>query len=123
MNTKPTHTPGPWTLDTKNYVCGQIRANLASTAPGEMYGYYSTIATVTQRDAHPVYGGGIPAQVMEANARLIAASPELLALARDFLRLMECSETRKHVDATRHGAFDYYAKNARAAIAKAEGRA
>jgi hypothetical protein len=51
--------------------------------------------------------------------KLSDAAPELLALARDFLVLMECSEFRKHTDATRHGSLDYYAKNARAAIAKA----
>ncbi len=53
----------------------------------------------------------------------LKASSDLLALARDFLSLMECHELRKHVDVTRHGAFDYYAKNARAAITKAEARA
>ena len=58
-----------------------------------------------------------------ANARLIAAAPDLLALAFDFLRLVEDNATRSKCDATLHGAFDYYAKNARAAIAKATGQA
>lgn len=53
--------------------------------------------------------------------RVEQAAPELLAIARDFLRLMDCSETRKHIAPTLVGTFDYYANNARAAIAKAEG--
>ena len=56
---------------------------------------------------------------IEANARLIAAAPELLALAQDFSRLMEDDATRAKVDGSLLGAFDYYAKNARAAIFKA----
>lgn len=36
-------------------------------------GYYGSICSVTQRDAHPVHGGGISQAMAEANARRMVA--------------------------------------------------
>ena len=47
------HTPGPWTIASIITDCPQI------SAPTKGDGYYSVIASATQRDGHPVYGGGI----------------------------------------------------------------
>lgn len=105
------HTPGPWRIDLENYSCGQVRADcLACSCDGELRGYYQTIATVTQRDAHPVFGGGIPRATMEANARLIAAAPELLALLAEATK--GCTQAE----------FRDWEIRANALIAKVEGR-
>jgi hypothetical protein len=75
------HTPGPWTFEVVEFTCGQIRSKAieadAGTAP--LNNYYQTLATVTQRDNHKVYGGGITREQMLANTALIAAAPEMLA--------------------------------------------
>ena len=69
------HTPGPWIVrdDGMDYVCPII------DSPSVGKGYYASIATATQRDPHPREGGGIPIATARANARLIAAAPDLLA--------------------------------------------
>jgi hypothetical protein len=41
-------------------------------------GHYANIAIAIQRDPHPQHRGGIDAATAVANARLIAAAPELL---------------------------------------------
>jgi hypothetical protein len=97
---KTHHTPSPWHIG-KRYPSGAIYDEKG----GEICAFSNLLH---------------PAEVA-ANARLIAAAPDLFILAKDFLRLMEDHKTRATVDATLLGAFDYYAKNARAALAKAEG--
>lgn len=73
------HTPGPWTVEDIGTDCLFIRGNVPQEgANAELREYYSNIATVTQRGAHPRYGGGIERATTLANARLIAAAPELL---------------------------------------------
>ena len=69
------HTPGPWAVrdDGMDYTCPII------DSPSVGKGYYASIATATQRDPHPREGGGIPIATARANARLIAAAPDLLA--------------------------------------------
>ena len=69
------HTPGPWAVrdDGMDYACPII------DSPSVGRGYYASIATATQRDPHPREGGGIPIATARANARLIAAAPDLLA--------------------------------------------
>jgi hypothetical protein len=72
------HTPGPLTY--------------APTVGG--YGIYRAdnwpIAVAVQRDDNPVRGGFIADSEAKANAMLFAASPDLLALARQYAE--ECSE-------------------------------
>ena len=69
------HTPGPWIVrdNGEGWVCPII------DSPSVGGGYYASIATATQRDPHPREGGGISTTTARANARLIAAAPDLLA--------------------------------------------
>lgn len=77
------HTPGPWTVEDIGTDCLFIRGNVPQEgANAELREYYSNIATVTQRGAHPRYGGGIERATTLANARLIAAAPSMY----DYLR-------------------------------------
>lgn len=57
-----------------------ITAKVPNKAPSGLYGaYYATIATVTQRDPHPVFGGGITPAQARAHARIMVAGPTMLA--------------------------------------------
>lgn len=99
------HTPGPWLTDRNNCHAGQI----------------ATIHHCIGNDWVEVWtdkwceGDRLTEEVMEANARLIAAAPDLLAALESALHVMnnECDP-------------DEYATpfaNIRAAIAKATGSA
>jgi len=114
------HTPWPWTvvphtrLGTKQFEAPRI---VGRHPYGDPLGLW--VATV-EFAAHDSWGGHVehpaPVDAMEANARLIAAAPELLAALR------ECGDrllARMHTDS----AEDYNAYSAAcAAIAKAEGQ-
>ena len=97
------HTPGPWIVrdDEMDYACPIID----SASVGR--GYYASIATATQRDPHPREGGGISIATARANARLIAAAPDLLAALEKAVE--RCDEP------------EAWSADARAAIAKATG--
>ena len=99
------HTPGPWNVrdDGMSYVCPII------DAPSVGKGYYASIATVTQRDPHPQHGGGISMATAEANARLIAAAPDLLEALETLVSMVHMSP-------------DLW-QRARVAIARAKGSA
>lgn len=112
MNTK--HTPGPWK-------CPDITLDIITADRKQ------SIA-VCHRSVDGNYKPGL--QEAKANARLIAAAPELLEALKDcadWTRLCEHPEVVKlrHVDVvTEAEACQKVAQdNARAAIAKAEGRA
>lgn len=96
---KPTHTPGPW-----NY--RQVKRH-TDEHPSGLYGFIVNDATNTQvAEAFPLPH---PVAVNEANARLIAAAPDLLAalkFVQPFLR--HVAEENSSVD-----------RMVRAAIAKA----
>jgi len=107
------HTPGPWTVEDIGTDCLFIRGNVPQDAANaELRGYYSNIATVTQRGPHPRYGGGIERATTLANAHLIAASPELLQALAETLAF--CEENTFGGDDTAA-----LIAKARAAIAKA----
>ena len=86
------HTPGPWVVDPA------VRQGFTVYAPKEGF-------IVGTQDEEGRYG----AIESEANARLIAAAPDLLALAERIARLPE------------HGHYLALIDEARAAIAKATG--
>jgi hypothetical protein len=91
--TTHTHTPGPWSVETKgsrHFIDGADELSVA----------YVDRAGVRER------------QTYEANARLIAASPDLLAALEDIVRLATTSDfwlPKAWLD------------DAKAAIAKVEG--
>ena len=94
---KPAHTPGPWHVDSKRGI---------AAAPDPHFWLAE------------VYSGGVGVKVADANGRLIAAAPELLAALQD---LSDAVATDRAAD-TIPGLYQYVIK-ARAAIAKAKGEA
>jgi hypothetical protein len=64
-----------------------------------------------------VYSDDCPREVAEANARLIAAAPDMLSVLRFLLAFYEPGQT--HLDTNAWKAAE---ASARAAVAKAEGR-
>jgi len=88
------HTPGPWRVTHDGYIAGQG---------------YVPIRTPFRKDAFDTGPGRSdhPEDVLQANARLIAAAPELLVVVKEVINDMG-AEDAPWYDA------------ARAAIAKAE---
>ncbi len=106
--TEPPYTPGPWQAVASQPVrctqCYSIRAD-PPLGPGRL------IATTRTYTASPTTGQYPPEH--EANARLLAAAPELLAALKRLLR--ETSYGTQPCDSQT-------INSARAAIAKAEGK-
>lgn len=106
METK--HTPGPWK------VCG-LRADSEAWRDGNIISdvTYDTIALCNKTASTVMLDGQL-----EANARLIAAAPELLEALKALLAYDEqdagCIPSHAHLDAQ---------EDARAAIVKATGEA
>ena len=103
---KEKHTPGPWSVG--------LTIGSPHTSPEGPWGWYQTDIEGPAGEGcflelRQYHGGG----VRDANARLIAAAPELLEALRG---LVETSETRDRL------AIEDALIHARAAIAKAEGR-
>ena len=85
------HTPGPWVIAERVPTARIDNARMIRPADHHNYEYGATAIVGTS----------------EANARLIAAAPELLAALQD---MVEVAESQGHI-----------VKKARAAIAKATG--
>ena len=101
---KQKHTPGPWyVLETKHCVGGPLGPN----------GIGSGIAMCGMRARTP--------EEQEANARLIAAAPDLLDALKGIVREIRAYSSPECDDADSIGYAEL--KAADAAIAKAEGRA
>ena len=109
---KPAHTPGPWT-PSPSFDRVERRVQHGDDAP-LVWGIASGI-----NSAHPDY---MPRAEQIANARLIAAAPELLAALEKALESIEGqAELLRHCGAA-YGIGATLAQ-ARAAIAKAKGGA
>lgn len=111
MTTETKHTPGPWTFS-KSDIFGDIRYYIAQADNAKYTPHYSDVATLiaetvsTEREA-----------IQEANARLIAAAPELLAALKAMVALDEEEHQRGpgDIDICKE------VQDAYAAIAKATG--
>ena len=84
------HTPGPWHYSHREGADGMYRTMVFSEQHGG-------IATCDWTPKH--CGNGVTATYREANARLISAAPDLLAVAFDYLEVLgeidgpcECGE-------------------------------
>ena len=97
------HTPGPWRIDPQIAVMNNSKTGMFQVA-AEPLGIRHLIGVI---------GNGIHPEVAEANARLIAAAPDLLAALGNGVFLLEARESSSTEK-------DWIAK-ARAAIAKAKG--
>jgi hypothetical protein len=90
------HTPGPWRL---------------AVLKGDEYS--SVVARINERENYTIARPGHPVKaVHEANARLIAAAPELLTAVRELLNRLDELDPQKHNSDLR--------QFARAAITKAQ---
>ena len=100
---EPKHTPGPWVVD----YSPKTGRPLGITAPGDE-GIPGAVGCVVRRN-----GIGLPgSETAQANARLIAAAPDLLRILGELCRYAEGANSK----------VDDLIDEARAAIAKAEGR-
>lgn len=75
------HTPGPWTVDEERR-CG----GYSVVAPNGR-----DVVSSVQRDEHPLFGQGISDELALTNARLIAAAPDLLAVAINSAKALRLS--------------------------------
>ena len=107
MTTKNTHTPGPWTVESCRNEDGSPFLSISGQGP---FGAWLA-------DIQPASVNGKPLGVTqrdEANARLIAAAPDLLSALIGMMN--------RYGDKTEHPFCDS-SISARAAIAKAKGEA
>ena len=107
-----THTPGPWTIRQKYHVCHPLddgkRCYCHGIAAAEGANRNTGDANVA------AYAYGYTPEQAEANARLIAAAPELLAAAKGVQDIVDGMKDMERAWANELEALD-------AAIAKAEG--
>lgn len=106
--TNAKHTPGPWELDDN-------RRGSHVYVHAKTHGALATVVWQMAQD----YREGKPSPECEANARLIAAAPELLNALKDILE--HCHFEKKDLDSKRN--VNEFRVNAVAAIAKATGQA
>jgi len=101
-----THTPGPWTIHSE-------AANAASGSPinSEIRGGHHVVVRL----------GTMHADSTKANARLIAAAPDLLAALQAIVNKAHPRADYLNGDATHYIGPKELVDAARAAIAKAEG--
>jgi hypothetical protein len=100
---KPDHTPGPWIADENGVILGGLNG---LTSIGETY-----CKAWERTPEHPMREAML--QEAQANARLIAAAPDLLEACKTFLGLWPA-------DRPYHPDVKIAAEMARAAIAKAQ---
>ncbi len=116
------HTPGPWCVDaTKATGAYGVRTDY-DTHPGHDYagGYGSQICSMIPSNSD------FPQEERNANARLIAAAPDLLAACQQVLSSVACENAGSSVE----NEFAYFWKSqwksvrasVLSAIAKAEGK-
>lgn len=99
------HTPGPWSVETRHIVHAIL----------DTKGQEITFQDVSpQKDAGSITSRGRSPEETQANARLIAAAPELLELADRMLEIIDYNRHKLNVSD--------FEKEIIAAIAKARGQ-
>lgn len=120
MKKGKTHTPGPWTIGKQSNDEGEsVFTVFADSADGENKHLVRVASSVGWTDVNgKTHRASRPA---EANARLIAAAPEMLELLKAIYKA--ASDGEKMSDgAGKHRMLKNIQFNAAQAIAKAEGR-
>lgn len=109
------HIKGPWSVVDIGANCLRIAGEVPTTDLRDvgLNEYYATIATVTQRDTHPRYDGGISRETCQANARLISAAPDFYKACKALIEYCDANPTM--------GDSLWSVQQIRAAIAKAGG--
>ena len=103
------HTPGPWVIDSD----GDGKANAIVT---------STHLASLDDDICEVYGGNMDgADIRQANARLIAAAPDLLQKLKALVNMLS-DDKDDYPDSSYFRMIQDAEKEALALIAKAEGK-
>lgn len=111
------HTPGPWRYDETTL---SICRGLVSI---EDVGAFQVMPAKDAQHAIAYVPNDLAREEQEANARLIAAAPELLAACREALKWQDEDEFGNAVpDEFCTPAYQAFRAQLRAAIAKAEGR-
>lgn len=131
MSTAPQPSPGEWVVIEERVAGGfavvakGIEPERAARTPANLRDYYSTITVATQRDPHALYGGGITDEQALANARLFAASKQML----DWMSYIASAArmAREHPGRTRADLLNClesieFRASQSIALAKAEGR-
>ncbi len=109
-----TYTPGPWEFDPEFSGCGDLLIASPKSPDPETRARYTFIAEAkTFRGRNPLWEYPERAEC-EANARLIAAAPDLLAALQTLLEV-------PHLQGGETSTAFPHIKRARAAIAKATG--
>lgn len=106
----PAHTPGPWRLQNRPYENGDPYFHIDAGC-----GFYPLDAITRAREG----GFGITGILSEADARLIAAAPELLEAVKFALRVAEGEGWDAHMEVECNGTLAV--RYMRDAIAKAQG--
>lgn len=81
-NSKFRGTPAPWRVDGHEYRSGHVQYTIISIS-GDAVGC-APVAEVLQYNPHPM-----PAERVEANARLLAAAPDLLVALESLVEILE----------------------------------
>ena len=108
----PKHTPGPWVSSEVNQLGSPVVVGFTVTAGR------ASVAKIAHRLSG--FSAAPPNEAAEANARLIAAAPELLDALKAFVEAMAAVNPLDPADLPRR--MGLLVPAARAAIAKAEGR-
>lgn len=115
-----THTPGPWKVQEWDTETG---AYIRVSTPDNGFGTQPSIVILPSESRNIVACNGVSVDEYRANARLIAAAPELLDMLKGLLDTAKAvNDGNKNQHADYHGFAPSLFDKCNQIIAKAEGR-